>query len=131
MPASSPSGGESSGRRANSWCAHAPSRRPPRGPSSSSTRSRTSSIQPRRAVLAFLAGRASAPRRTPSFRPLTFREGFVFSARFLPDGASVVYGASWDGAAARVHVAELSAPEARTLDLPAADVFAVSKKGEL
>lgn len=82
-------------------------------------------------VLAFVAGRGSVGRVEPSFRALTFREGFVFSARFLPDGTSAVYGAGWGGAPVRVHLAELSAPEARTLELPPADVFAVSRKGEL
>src|SRR5262249_9861225 len=31
----------------------------------------------------------------PSFRPLTFRRGVVLTARFAPDGHTVVYGAGW------------------------------------
>ena len=45
---------------------------------------------------------ADARRHSPSpvFRRLTFRRGTVQSARFAPDGKTVVYGAAWDGAPA-------------------------------
>ena len=47
--------------------------------------------------LAFLAGRRTARSPSPSYRQLTFRRGTVLSARFAPDGRSVVYSARWDG----------------------------------
>jgi hypothetical protein len=46
---------------------------------------------------AFWAGRRGAPVPVPTFHRLTFRRGVVLSARFAPEGQSVVYGASWDG----------------------------------
>src|SRR5439155_3095264 len=39
--------------------------------------------------------KAEAGPKMPSFRRMTFRRGFIMSARFAPDG-SVVYGAAWE-----------------------------------
>ena len=33
----------------------------------------------------------------PSFHQLTFRRGTIWSARFAPDGHTIVYSAAWDG----------------------------------
>ena len=45
-----------------------------------------------------VAGRATKPNRAnPAFHALTFRRGSIGSARFAPDGQSVVYSAKWDG----------------------------------
>jgi serine/threonine protein kinase len=33
----------------------------------------------------------------PAYHPLTFRRGIVLSARFAPDGKTVVYSAAWEG----------------------------------
>jgi Tol biopolymer transport system component len=33
----------------------------------------------------------------PSFQQLTFQRGTIVSARFAPDGATILYGASWNG----------------------------------
>jgi hypothetical protein len=58
-------------------------------------------------VIALLLGAAGAATATraltrvpepPSFRQITFRRGTVYTARFTPDGASIVYSAAWDGA---------------------------------
>ncbi len=79
----------------------------------------------------FFAGRNSARRTEPVFRPLTFRQGFVFSARFLNDGASVVYGAAWEGAPSRAFTSPVDRPDPRPLDVPPADVFAANRRGDL
>ncbi|HYN43903.1 MAG TPA: WD40 repeat domain-containing protein [Thermoanaerobaculia bacterium] len=79
----------------------------------------------------FLAGRGWAKRTEPVFRPLTFRQGFVFSARFTNDGASVVYGAAWEGEPSRVFTSPVDRPDPRPLDVPPADVFAASRRGDL
>ena len=44
-------------------------------------------------------GRAPAPVEVPALdiQQLTFREGMVSSARFGPDGTTIVYTASWEG----------------------------------
>ena len=38
-----------------------------------------------------------AKRPEPTFQRLSFGRGTILSARFAPDGQSVVYGAAWDG----------------------------------
>ena len=37
-----------------------------------------------------------APVASPSYHRLTFEAGTVYSARFAPDGQSIVYSAAWD-----------------------------------
>ncbi|HEY3121221.1 MAG TPA: WD40 repeat domain-containing protein, partial [Vicinamibacteria bacterium] len=79
----------------------------------------------------YLAATASRPVSSPTFRPLTFRRGYVGSARFMPDGETVVYGARWDGAPVQAFSTRLGSPESTALSLPSADVLSVSRSGEL
>ena len=65
------------------------------------------------------------------FHRMTFRRGEVRSARFGPDGDSIVYSAAWDGNPSEVFVANRQSPEARPLGVKDADVLAVSKSTEL
>jgi serine/threonine protein kinase len=44
----------------------------------------------------FLAKR-QAPSSQPVYQQLTFRRGNVYSARFAPDGQTIIYSAAWDG----------------------------------
>ena len=67
----------------------------------------------------------------PSYRRLTFRRGLVRSARMAPDGQTFLYGALWDGNPCRVHAGRLDGPESNPLDLPDANVLAISRSGEL
>jgi hypothetical protein len=62
---------------------------------------------------AFLAGRQTAPTRVPSYRQLTFRRGAVASARFTPDGQTVLYGAAWDGQPAAIASPRIDGPESK------------------
>lgn len=71
------------------------------------------------------------PAATPSLRRLTFRRGVVRSARVAPDGQTIFYGALWDDERCRVHTVRVDGPESRPLDLPEANVLAVSRTGEL
>lgn len=48
-----------------------------------------------------------------------------------PDGETVLYGALWDGERCRVHTTRIGTPESRALDLPNANLLAVSRSGEL
>ena len=80
---------------------------------------------------AFLAGERLAHVAPPSFHQLTFRRGMIFSGRFAPDGDTVVYGAAWDGRPFQVFSTRPGSPESRSLGLPASDVLAVSRSGEL
>ena len=87
-------------------------------------------------VLVFLAGErlqarrdrdASPPKRTT----LTFRKGFVNRARFVPDGQTIVYSASWDGRPSEIFTTRVGSTESRPLGLPPAAILAVSSKGEM
>lgn len=67
----------------------------------------------------------------PQFHRLTFRRGEVRSARFSPDGETVVYSAAWDGQAPEVFVASRRSPEARPLGVPESEILSVSRAAEL
>jgi hypothetical protein len=87
-------------------------------------------------VVAAVAGawasrRLSKPPSPPRFTQLTFRRGIVTSARFSPDGNSVVYSALWDGKPPEIFTRRLESPGSVSLGLPAASLLSVSSRGEL
>jgi Tol biopolymer transport system component len=88
-------------------------------------------------VGAFVAGRRSVPAADSqgalpaSFKHLTFRRGTIRSARFTPDGKSILYGAAWDGEPLRIFVTRPESPESTRFPLPDADILSISSTGEL
>jgi serine/threonine protein kinase len=82
-------------------------------------------------AITFVSGRKTAERPIPSFQRLTFRRGMVSSARFAPDGGTIVYGASWEGAPTRLFSRRIEGRESNRVDLPDADIAAVSSTGEM
>ena len=66
----------------------------------------------------------------PSFRQLTFRRGGIQSARFAPDGQTVVYTAAWEGKPLEIFLRRLESPESRPADIPG-ELLAVSASGEM
>src|SRR5438105_664746 len=76
--------------------------------------------------------RKSRPERPKevSYARITFRRGFVMSARFSPDG-SIIYGAAWEDRPLEVFSSHPTSPEARPLGVPSGDILAVSSSGEL
>ncbi len=62
---------------------------------------------------------------------LTFRRGFVWTARFAPDGKTIVYGATWDGKPMEIFTTRPESPESRSQGFTGADVLAISPSGEL
>jgi len=66
----------------------------------------------------------------PLYRRMTFRRGFIMTARFAPDG-SVVYGAAWEDNPLEILSSYQTGPEARPLGLRDADILSVSSSGEL
>ena len=62
---------------------------------------------------------------------LTFERGVVRTARFAPDGVTIVYGAAWNGAPLKMFLGRTDTGESKPLDLPDGDVHAVSKSGEM
>jgi len=67
----------------------------------------------------------------PVFRQLTFRRGTIYSARFAPDGHTIVYGAYWDGRPVQLFSVRPESPESSALPLPGADILSISSGGEM
>ena len=67
----------------------------------------------------------------PVFKRLTFRRGTVQSARFAPDGQTIVYSAAWQGSPLELFSTRLDSIEARSLGTPGAEVLSVSAAGEM
>jgi serine/threonine protein kinase/Tol biopolymer transport system component len=65
------------------------------------------------------------------YRRMTFRRGEVRTARFTPDGETIVYSAAWDGNPSETFVVSRTATEARPLGIAESEVLAVSKSAEL
>jgi hypothetical protein len=83
-------------------------------------------------AIGLVAGRRTvAERPVPSFRRLTFGRGGAPSARFAPDGRSILYAAAWDGDPVRIFSTQTNRPESARLDLPDAGIEAVSSSSEL
>jgi len=80
----------------------------------------------------FFAGQRSrgAP-ALPSFQRLTFRQGTVWSARFAPDGQTIVYSASWQGKPMEVFSTRRGSRESRPLGLPDAKILSISASNEM
>jgi Tol biopolymer transport system component len=83
------------------------------------------------AGLGLAAGRATARQPQPAFQLLTFQRGAVLSARFAPDGQTVVYAAAWNGGPFQIFMAHPGSPESRALGLVDASLFAISPAGEM
>lgn len=66
-----------------------------------------------------------------SFRRITYGRGAIRSARFGPDGHSILYGAAWNGKPAQLFWAQGQSPESRPYPLSDADILAVSPEGDL
>jgi Tol biopolymer transport system component len=82
-------------------------------------------------LAAWVALARAADRPPPSFRQLTFRRGQILSARFAPDGQTVMYSAAWDGKPMEIFVGRPESPESRSFGLAGAEVLAISKTGEM
>jgi hypothetical protein len=72
-------------------------------------------------------------RRTqhPSYQPLTYEAGTVYSARFAPDFRSIVYGAAWNGRPLQLFSTIGNSLLAQPLNLADANLLAMSRTGEL
>ena len=93
------------------------------------------------AAVAVLAGGAALANRIttahgvgpslPIFTQVTFQRGRVQSARFTPDGQSIVYSATWSGRPFELFSTRVDAPESRPLGVGAANLFSISNSGEM
>ena len=75
----------------------------------------------------------SGPAKTegPAYRPLTFRRGIVHSARFAPDGKTVIYSAAWEGKPLDLFTTRPESPQSQQIEPKGAEVLAVSGAGEM
>jgi Tol biopolymer transport system component len=67
----------------------------------------------------------------PSYQRLTFRRGIISSARFAPDGDTVVYSATWDARPYELFLTRLGSTESRSLGTTDARILSVSSTGEM
>ncbi|TMA32929.1 MAG: hypothetical protein E6J88_01620, partial [Deltaproteobacteria bacterium] len=82
-------------------------------------------------VASFFFGRRASATVLQSFHKLTFRRGTVFSARFAPDGQTVIYGAGWDGEPQQLFSTRPESPESRALGVSNAKILSISSANEL
>ncbi|MGE5414970.1 MAG: protein kinase domain-containing protein, partial [Syntrophomonadaceae bacterium] len=80
---------------------------------------------------AYWAGKRTASVTPAKFHQLTFRRGTIASARFAPDGQTILYTAAWDGNPLEVFVSRLDSPESRPFGIANAEVLSVSPAGEM
>jgi Tol biopolymer transport system component len=83
------------------------------------------------AALAVFLGATLRPVHNPEFRRVTFERGTVYSARFTPDGRTVVYGASWNGRPLQIYSTIPDSLLARPLGLTSAYLLGLSRNSEL
>jgi serine/threonine protein kinase len=74
---------------------------------------------------------SATPPIPPSYRQLTFRRGSIRSARFAPDGQTILYSAAWQGTPVDVFTARPEAPEARSMGLNRTQLVSVSSTSEM
>ena len=71
------------------------------------------------------------PAPPPSYRQLTFRRGSIRSARFAPDGQTILYSAAWQGNPTDVFTARPESPESRSMGRSHTQLMSVSSAAEL
>jgi Tol biopolymer transport system component len=83
--------------------------------------------------LGLLVGRTylQAKATPPGYRQLTFRRGSIRSARFGPDGQTILYSAAWQGNPMEVFTTRPEAPDSRSVGLNRSQLLAVSSAGEM
>jgi Tol biopolymer transport system component len=89
------------------------------------------------AALALLVGAAlgglatrKGPEPVADYHAVTFRRGEVGSARFAPDGQTIIYAGQWEGKPAELFSTRADSTEARTLILNA-NVASISSTGKM
>ena len=86
-------------------------------------------------ALAFAAGMLLQKRLVqsspPSYQQITFGRGTIRSARFAPDGQTIIYSAAWDDERLKLFLKHPSSPDSLPLELPSANLLAISPSGEM
>jgi eukaryotic-like serine/threonine-protein kinase len=83
-------------------------------------------------VGAWFAGKSSEVKQEPIFRRLTYDRGYLSNARFAKDGETILYSARWnDDPEMHVYSVRSEFPQSTKIDLPAANLLALSTNGEV
>jgi serine/threonine protein kinase/Tol biopolymer transport system component len=85
-------------------------------------------------AIGLLAGKrlwGSSEASAPLYHEITFRRGEIRSARFAPDGQTILYSASWQGNPVELFAARQGTVESRSLGLGRAELLGVSATGEM
>jgi eukaryotic-like serine/threonine-protein kinase len=82
-------------------------------------------------VLLALALWLRTPAAPPSYRSLTSEAGTIYSARFAPDGQSVVYGAAWNNRPVQLFTTVGNSLLTQPLEITDAVLLGISRSGEL
>jgi serine/threonine protein kinase len=82
-------------------------------------------------ALGFLAGTRSVAPHRPVFHQLIFGRGFIETARFTPDGQSVVYGAAWNNRPFEIFSTRVEGLESRSMGLPTGNLLGISSNGQM
>ena len=82
-------------------------------------------------VLLALAVWLRAPGVSPSYRRLTFEPGTIYSARFAPDGQSIVYGAAWNNKPVQLFTTVGNSLLSQPLEFTDTVLLGISRSNEL
>jgi serine/threonine protein kinase len=66
-----------------------------------------------------------------TYHRLTYREGFVRTAKFAPDGQTIVYSAAYQGNPIELFLTRTQGVDSRPLGIQNADVLSISRSGEM
>ena len=72
-----------------------------------------------------------APDTRPGYRRVTFEAGTLYSARFAPDGQSVVYGAAWNNKPVQLFTTVGNSLLSQPLEFTGAVLLGISRSNEL
>ncbi len=81
-------------------------------------------------AIGLLAGRWTARAPAPTYQQLTFQRGTIVSARFAPDGDTILYGASWSGRPFELFSVRPESPLSKPLGF-AGDILSISPSGDM
>jgi serine/threonine protein kinase len=81
--------------------------------------------------LGMLLQKRLAQSSPPSYQQITFGRGTIRSARFAPDGQTIIYSAAWDDEPLKLFLKHPSSPDSLPLELPSSNLLAISPAGEM
>jgi len=82
-------------------------------------------------ILSLILERVLTSPNAVDYIPLTFERGTVYSARFRPDGNSVIYAAEWNGQPMELYSTVGNSPQSQPLGLKSEYLFAIARDNEL